>query len=160
MTYSPCIRADRTDILSDSIRSILGRVPTDALGLAIVSLNKDSEKEQFGAVSGCGKESVIVFRAVENTNWQVTDGKYYAGYRAGYTLYEIFYKAPLEAEADSTFLAVPEKRDLPAELIDEQQKIWFPVFVGETKGTESAGRTRDSIILSHSKKWGVPREHL
>ncbi len=132
----PCIRANRTDILPDSIRSILGRVLADALGLAIVSLNKDSEKEQFGAVSGCGKESVIVFRAVENTNWQVTDGKYYTGCRAGYTPYEIFYKAPLEAEADCTFLAVPEKRDLPEELMDEQQKVWFPVFVGETKAQE------------------------
>ncbi len=160
-----------------------------------------SEKELVDAVAGCGKESVIVFGAVEKTNRQVCDGfrewyygfpderqentmryervskeeyldqvyepsrcvylcvksgktvwlmkmpyrtgdysdyspdkKYYRGRRAGYAPYEIFYKDVPAAEADTTFLSIPRKGYMLPELMDEQQKIWFPAFIEETIG--------------------------
>lgn len=159
-----------------------------------------SEKELVDAVARCGKESVIVFGAVEKTNRQITDGfsdwyygypeerqrnymrndhltaeeylnqicdytrriylcvksaetiwlmampyqtgnntryddpesKYYVGRRAGYAPYEIFYRDLAVTESDTAFLTVPRKGYLLAELLDEQQKVWFPVFMEET----------------------------
>lgn len=160
-----------------------------------------SEKELVDTVAACGKESVIVFGAVEKTNRQVCDGfhewyygfpderqrnvmrydhlskeeyleqvcdhsrrvylcvksgktvwlmqmpyktdgysdysadkKYYNGRRAGYAPYEIFYKDVPAAEANTTFLSVPRKGYMLPELMDEQQKIWFPAFIEETIG--------------------------
>lgn len=58
--------------------------------------------------------------------------KYYYGRRAGYAPYEIFYKEPPAAESDTTFLSVPRRGYLLSELMDEQQKIWFPIFIEET----------------------------
>lgn len=60
------------------------------------------------------------------------EGKYYYGRRAGYAPYEVFYKEPPAAEKDTTFLSVHRKGFLLSELMDEQQKIWFPVFIEET----------------------------
>lgn len=187
--YPPKIHKVRTGVRSS-------RQPE--IGSAVCKYR--SEKELVDEVAGCGKESVIVFGAVEKTNRQVTDyfhqwyyerveerqentmrhdhinaeeymnqvydhsrcvylcvksgetiwlmrmpyqtdtysrydgpeSKYYHGCRAGYAPYEIFYKEPSAAPAETTFLAVPRKGYLLSELMDEQQKIWFPVFVEET----------------------------
>lgn len=178
-----------------------------------------SEKELVDAVAGCGRESVIVFGAVEKTNRQVTDGfhewyygypeerqrnfmgkdhitaeeylnqvwdysrriylcvksgetiwlmampyqtgserrhddpesKYYYGRRAGYAPYEIFYKDLAVAESDTTFLSVPRKGYYLSELMDEQQKVWFPVFIEETV---------DKFFRSEpdSDEWILPEE--
>lgn len=180
-----------------------------------------SEKELIDEVAGCGKESVIVFGAVEKTNRQVTDyfhwwyygyaeerqrntmrndhiseeeymgqvcdhsrciylcvksgeaiwlmkmpyqtdnyhrydgpeSKYYYGRRAGYAPYEIFYKEPPAAQADTTFLAVPRKGYLLSELMDEPQKIWFPVFIEET--VEKFFRAEED---PDADEWVLPEE--
>lgn len=180
-----------------------------------------SEKELVDEVARCGKESVIVFGAVEKTNRQVGDyfhqwyygrveerqentmrhdhinaeeymdqvcdrsrrvylcvksgetiwlmempyqtdyygryddptSKYYYGRRAGYAPYEIFYKEPPAAPAETTFLAVQRKGYLLSELMDDQQKIWFPVFIEETIG--KFFRTKEELAAD---KWVLPEE--
>ena len=57
---------------------------------------------------------------------------YYYGRRAGYAPYAIFYKDMAPAEKDTAFLAVPRKGYLLSELMDDQQKVWLPVFLNET----------------------------
>lgn len=58
--------------------------------------------------------------------------KYYGGHRAGYVPYEVFYQKPPAVESDTTFLTIPRKGYLLSELMDDQQKAWFPVFIEET----------------------------
>ena len=58
--------------------------------------------------------------------------KYYYGKRAGYAPYEVFYKEPPAAPADTTFLAIPQKGWKLSEIMDEGQKIWLPVFLEES----------------------------
>lgn len=60
------------------------------------------------------------------------DSMYYYGKRAGYAPYQVFFEEPLAAEKDTTFLAVPRKGFRLAEIMDEMQKIWLPVFLEET----------------------------
>lgn len=180
-----------------------------------------SEKELVDEVTKCGKESVIVFGAVEKTNRQVGDyfhqwyygrveerqenimrrdhisteeymdqvcdysrcvylcvktgetiwlmempyqtdyygryddpkSKYYYGRRAGYAPYEIFYKEPPAVPAETTFLAVPRMGYLLSELMDDQQKIWFPVFIEETIG--KFFRTKEEPAAD---EWVLPEE--
>lgn len=58
--------------------------------------------------------------------------KYYYGKRAGYAPYEVFYKEPPAAPSDTTFLAIPQKGWKLSEIMDEEQKIWLPVFLEES----------------------------
>lgn len=69
-----------------------------------------------------------------DTHADLTNPKslYYYGRRAGYAPYAIFYKDMAPAEKDTAFLAVPRKGYPLSELMDEQQKVWLPVFLNET----------------------------
>lgn len=60
------------------------------------------------------------------------DSLYYYGKRAGYAPYAIFYKDMAPAEKDTSFLAIPRKGYPLSELMDDQQKVWLPVFLNET----------------------------
>lgn len=57
---------------------------------------------------------------------------FYYGKRAGYAPYQVFFKEPPAAEKDTAFLSVPRKGYRLAEIMDEMQKIWLPVFLEET----------------------------
>lgn len=69
-----------------------------------------------------------------DTHADLTNPKslYYYGRRAGYAPYAIFYKDMAPAEKDTAFLAVPRKGYPLSELMDDQQKVWLPVFLNET----------------------------
>lgn len=95
-------------------------------------------------MAGCGRESVIVFGAVEKTNRQVTDGfhEWYYGYPEERQR-NFMGKDHITAEeylnqvwdySRRIYLCVkfPRKGYYLSELMDEQQKVWFPVFMEET----------------------------
>lgn len=58
--------------------------------------------------------------------------KYYYGSRAGYAPYEVFYNEIPAAPVGTSFLAVRQTGYKLAELMDNEQKIWLPVFLNET----------------------------
>ena len=60
------------------------------------------------------------------------DSMYCYGERAGYAPYQVFFKEPVSAEKDTSFLAVPKKGFRLTEIMDEMQKVWLPVFLEET----------------------------
>lgn len=58
--------------------------------------------------------------------------RYYYGKRAGYAPYEVFFEDIVAEPEGTTFLAVKRNGFRLNDIMDDQQKIWFPVFLEET----------------------------
>lgn len=80
------------------------------------------------------------------------DSLYCYGKRAGYAPYAIFYKDMAPAKKDTTFLAIPRKGYLLSELMDDQQKVWLPVFLNETieRFFHAAPETKEIILAEET----------
>lgn len=82
------------------------------------------------------REVIYLMRMPHHTgtyaNLTNPDSLYNYGKRAGYAPYAIFYKDMAPAEKDTSFLAIPRKGYPLSELMDDQQKVWLPVFLNET----------------------------
>ena len=83
----------------------------------------------------CGEE-VYLMKMPHHTgsysNLSDESSMYVYGKRAGYAPYAVFFKDSPSALKDTTFLTVKKRGWHLAEIMDDMQKVWLPVFLNET----------------------------
>lgn len=61
--------------------------------------------------------------------------EYVYGRRRSYAPYQVFYRSIPQKEADACLLPAVRENYQLSDILDEEQKVWFPVFINETVRT-------------------------
>ena len=86
--------------------------------------------------------------------------KYYYGSRAGYAPYEVFYNEIPAAPRGTSFLTIRQTGYKLAELMDDEQKIWLPVFLNETCNMFFGEKEPDAVDIVFQEETAMQAEVL